>query len=232
MELNKQNIKKICIIVAFGVGLYWLLQNISIIGDTFSTVGSIIFPFILGACIAFVLNIPMTIIEKKWLKDRKSKNGRIKKTRWKRPVSIILSIVIVIGIIALLINYIVPELINVINIFISRIPDTMEYLQTMISDLMNNYSNVGTKIMELEIDFESISNDAIEMLKNLGTSIVSSSFGIVINVLSGIVTFFVAIIFSIYILLNKEKLARQVKKLIYAYFSEEKANGICNFSSG
>ena len=230
MELNKQNIKKICIIVAFGVGLYWLLQNISIIGDTFSTVGSIIFPFILGACIAFVLNIPMTIIEKKWLKDRKSKNGRIKKTRWKRPVSIILSIVIVIGIIALLINYIVPELINVINIFISRIPDTMEYLQTMISDLMNNYSNVGTKIMELEIDFESISNDAIEMLKNLGTSIVSSSFGIVINVLSGIVTFFVAIIFSIYILLNKEKLARQVKKLIYAYFSEEKANRILEIS--
>ena len=67
MELNKQNIKKICIIVAIGVGLYWLLQNISIIGQTFSTVGSIIFPFILGACIAFVLNIPMTIIEKKWL---------------------------------------------------------------------------------------------------------------------------------------------------------------------
>lgn len=230
MELNKKNIKKICIIVAFGVVLYWLLQNVSVIGQTFSAVGSIVFPFILGACIAFILNIPMTIIEKKWLKDKKSKNGRIKKSKWKRPVSIALSIVIVSCIIGLLINYIVPELINVINIFISKIPEAMEYLQTLVTDLMKNYSNVGAKIMGLEIDFESISNDAIGMLKNLGTSIVSSSFGIIISIVSGILTFVVAIIFSIYILLNKEKLARQVKKIIYAYFSEEKANRILEIS--
>lgn len=231
MDLNKKNIKKICVIVAFGVILYWILQNISIIGQVLSTISSIIFPFLLGAGIAFVINIPMSIIEKKWFKDRKNKKQKTVKIKWKRPISIILSIVILFVIIRLLIGYIVPELINVINIFIDQLPDLMKYLQDFVTNIMNSYSNIGERIMGMDINFDDITNEAVNLLKNLGTTLVSSSIGIVISVINGIITFFVAMIFSVYILLNKEKLIVQVKKLIYANFSEKTANRILEIAN-
>ena len=65
MNLDKDNVKKILKIVAFGIIFYWALQNISIFGVFLGRITKILFPFILGSCIAFVLYIPMTIIEKR-----------------------------------------------------------------------------------------------------------------------------------------------------------------------
>lgn len=226
MELNKENVKKIIKIVAFGVVLYWGLQNIAIFGGILGSITKIIFPFILGSCIAFVLNIPMTMIEKRWFKPRKNKKGKLVEYKWKRPISIVISIVIVFGIIAVLIGYIVPELINVINIFIEDLPNLTDHLKEYVEGIMNQYSSIGDKIMEMDISFENISNESINILKNIGSTLISSSLGFVVKLVNGIVTFFIGMVFAVYILLNKEKLGRQVKKLLFAYLSEEKANHI------
>ena len=59
MSWNKNDIINICKIVAFGIILYWALQNIAIIGKVLGIIGTILSPFILGAAIAFIINIPM-----------------------------------------------------------------------------------------------------------------------------------------------------------------------------
>ena len=59
MELNKENIQKIVGIIAFGVGFYWLLNNLTGVGDFIHRFFRLLFPFILGGVIAFILNIPM-----------------------------------------------------------------------------------------------------------------------------------------------------------------------------
>ena len=70
MNWSKKDILNICKIVAFGIVLYWALQNISIIGNAFKGICTILSPFIWGAALAFVINIPMNIFENKVFKSR------------------------------------------------------------------------------------------------------------------------------------------------------------------
>ena len=58
MELNKTNMKKLMILITFGIGLFWLLSNISVITNFISHFINLLFPFILGGILAFILNIP------------------------------------------------------------------------------------------------------------------------------------------------------------------------------
>ena len=63
MEFNQKSIKTLFGLVAFGVLLFWALQNLSLLGSICGTVFSLILPFLLGGCIAFILNVPMRKIE-------------------------------------------------------------------------------------------------------------------------------------------------------------------------
>ena len=70
MKLDKENTRKIIFIVVIAVLLYWGLQNLAIIWNAISTLIHILKPFILGACIAFVLNVIVNLIENKWMKNK------------------------------------------------------------------------------------------------------------------------------------------------------------------
>ena len=96
MKLDKENTKKIIFIVFIGVLIYWLLQNLGMIFVGIKNILNILNPFILGACIAFVLNVIVNLIEKKWIKNKK-RNKII--ARIKRPLSIFLSILILFAVI-------------------------------------------------------------------------------------------------------------------------------------
>ena len=96
MELNKRNIQKIIGIIAFGVGFYWLLNNLNGVGSFVDRLFGLLLPFILGGVLAFILNIPMTKIEN--LIKRKLKNKRFPV----RNISIFLSLVLFLVFISLL----------------------------------------------------------------------------------------------------------------------------------
>ena len=65
MNLDKENTKKIILIVAIGIIIYLGLQNLSNILGSFQGLLKILNPFILGACMAFVLNVVVNLIETK-----------------------------------------------------------------------------------------------------------------------------------------------------------------------
>ena len=96
MNLNKENTKKIIFIIAIGIVIYLGLQNLGTLFGSFQGLIKILNPFILGACIAFVLNVGVNLIETKWLKNRK-KNKIIQ--RIKRPLSIFLAMLILFAVI-------------------------------------------------------------------------------------------------------------------------------------
>ena len=97
-------------------------------------------------------------------------------------------------------------------------------VQSKLEELMVNYPNIVNKINEVKPDWKSIENTLNDFLKDGFTNILSSSVNFIITTISSVVSFVMSIIFAIYMLYQKEKLSKQALKVVYAYFSKEKAD--------
>lgn len=223
MELNQKNMKKLMVLIAFGIGLFWVLSNFSIILGFISHILHLLLPFILGAVIAFILNIPMTKIET-FLKSK------IKKKKSKFPVrtiSITLSLVIFVGIILLISFLLIPELIENIELLIKNIPSFISDIQTWVLDLVDNYPEIQMKVEEVFKDTTNVNNIMVTVLNY----VVNSSLSFITNLISSIFTLFTAVVFAIYMLSQKEYLERGIKKLMYAYMKKEHTDKIMEIAS-
>jgi len=216
MKLKKElsDMKKWIILVLIGVFSFWGLNNIFVIGNIVSKIYKVLFPFILGGIITFVLNIPMTKIENKLKKKIKGKNDII------RALSIIISLFLLILAILFIALLLIPELVENITMLISNIPSLIENLEVFIIDLLDKYPDVQLKIEELFTTTLNISNVVSDLLNYF----ITGSISFISNLVSSFVTIFTSIIFSIYMLSQKEYLLRGSKKIIYACFNKNKAD--------
>lgn len=239
MNWDKKDIVNVCKIVAFGIILYWLLEHIGMLGNIFGTLCNILSPFIVGAAIAFIINIPMTILESKEIslvkkkgKKRRSiviKNniydgGKISKT--KRLLSVLLSIIIFIVIIVGIIFLVIPELINVIADIINYLPQLFNNIKDLIQQVISDYPDVAISLTNIQTNLESFNKEIIKELTTIGTSLVTSSFGVITSTINMILDTVISIIFAIYLLMGKEKIFIRVKKIIYAFCKKELADKI------
>ena len=233
MNWSKKDILNICKIVAFGIILYWALQNLGVIGTAFGALAAILSPFIWGGALAFIINIPMTIFENKVFKTRKKKKAQVEKiSKLKRVISIILSIAIIIAILIGVIFLVIPELINVIsNLVQLHLPRLFIQVRDLTSQAIIDYPQISDALVNLQSNLENISTELIKELTTLGTSIVTSSFGVISSAVSGIFKTVIAIIFAFYILMSKEKLIKNIRRMTYAFFEEKKADRICEIAS-
>lgn len=231
MKLDKENTKKIIFIVFIGVLIYWLLQNLGMIFVGIKNILNILNPFILGACIAFVLNVIVNLIEKKWIKNKK-RNKII--ARIKRPLSIFLSILILFAVIFFVIFLVIPGLISTIDSISSYIPGIATNVQNWLYNMADKYPDINDMIRNINIDWNNLDDETMKVLQEWAGTILSSSINILISIASGITNFVIGLIFAVYILLQKEKLGYQFKKLMKAYLPNrfnEKVLKICAVSN-
>lgn len=224
MESNKKDLKKWIVLVLLIILAYWAINNLNIIGNWIRNILHIIFPFLLGGCLAFVLNIPMTFFEKKILKENNKKKNKKKNKKLVRITSIIFAILVILLVVALIVTLILPKLIDIVNLLIGNIPYYTEQITKIFENYGANITDINTIIKNANIDMNEIKDKIIAQIPTLLTS----SISIVSNIISGIATFLIAIVFAIYILVDKEKLQNQVTKILYAYLNKEKANKIIN----
>ena len=229
MEKDKKDFKNWIILIIILIIGYWSINNLSIVGNLFSNIFNIIFPFVLGGCLAFVLNIPMTFFEKKLLKDKnnKGKKARNKKSKNKklvRIISIIFAIFVIVLVLALIVTLIVPKLVDIVNLLIDNIPYYLQEITKLLEKYGTDITDINSIIQNANIDIEGVKNEIINKIPSLLTSSISLVGGII----SGITTFFIAIVFAIYILMDKEKLQEQATKILNAYVTKEKASKIIN----
>ena len=233
MNLNKKDILNICKIVAFGIILYWALQNLGIIGSALGGFATVLSPFIWGGALAFIINIPMTILENKVFRSKKKKKVQVKKiSKLKRIVSIIISIAIIIAILVGVVFLVIPELVKVIsNLVQIHLPKLFVEVRDLTNEAIIDYPQVANVLTNIQNKLESISSELIKELTTLGTAIVTSSFGVITSVISGIFKAVIAVIFAFYILMSKERLVKNLRRMTYAFLEEKKANKICEIAS-
>lgn len=215
MELSKETKKHLMQVIAFAILLYCGIEHFDVVIAAVRFVLGISMPFLLGGAIAFIVNVPMKKIEKYLF----PKNKKFEK--WRRPAAYLLTLVCIIGILALALVVIIPELGNTVAMLGEQIPVAIKAVQKWLADIPKQYPALAPAIEELNIDWSAVSASVVNFVQSIASSAVSSGVGVFSGIVSGVTTFVIAFTFSIYVLFQKEKLARQGKQVLYALFPDK-----------
>ena len=210
MEWNKQNLRGWLLVICGGVAFYCGLQNLSAVIAACGALLGILSPFLLGGAIAFVLNVPMRAIERHLF-------PQAKRSGFRRPLALLLTLLAVIGVLTLAVCVIGPGVGEAASAIADQLPGAMERLWEQTKTLEQYLPQLEALLSGWEpSDWKSIAQKAASLLQSWGTGIVISGGGFIGGVVSGVSTFVIGLIFSFYILLQKEKLARQGRQVLYA----------------
>lgn len=225
MELSKETKKHLMQILAFAILLYCGIEHFDVVIEAVRFVLGIIMPFLIGGAIAFIFNVPMKKIEKHLF----PKNKKLAKLR--RPAAYFLTLLAVIGVIVLALVVVIPELGNTISMLMAQIPVAFDTAAEWINDMLKEYPALEPAVEELNIDWASVSSSVVTFLQSVGSGLVSSGVGFFSGLISGVATFVIAFVFSIYILFQKEKLQRQVKQVLYALLPKKATEKIISVAT-
>ena len=221
MNFDDKSMKQLRRLILFTIVILIALWNYAIIFGWIRFAFGIIFPFLLGGAIAFVLNVPMNFLEEKifhnkYLKEKKA----VKKLA--RPVSLILTIAIVIGVVVLVMFIVIPELTETVlslgRTIRTFIPDAQRFLE----DLFKDNSEISRWLAGMNLNVDQIVNRAMSFFQNGAGDVLNSTFLAIGSIVSGVTTFVIAFVFACYVLLQKEKLRVQVIKVMYAFMPEKR----------
>lgn len=237
-ELNSKNVKKILLIITYTVLLCFALLNLNVVFKVLGYILNLLKPFIYGFCLAFILNIPLSKFENMFKNKKKVAKGKApakptveKKNTKLRVAGIAFSILIFIGIIFLTLFLVIPEFINTISIFKDNIPEAFENVKEWLKTLMVNYPEITEKITSYQPDWAALESDITKIIKTAATGIIGISIDFVVGLFSGVVNLVMGFVFAIYMLMQKEGLIQQSKRVLRAYLPENKSEKVLRIGS-
>ena len=229
MDLSKVSIKKIRELIVFTALLVVALWKFDVVLGALKTIWDIIFPFVLGGAIAFLTNVPMSFLEKKIFEKVKKKNKIVRKL--KRPISLILTIVLVVGVIALVMFGVIPQLTRTMGTLVTSINDFIPQMQSWIGEFFHNNHEIMNLVDQIEFDPDQAIKWGISLLGNGAGNMMNTTMSAVGSIVSGVATFFIAFSFACYILFQKEKLHVQIRKVFFAFLPRQKADAFLKVCS-
>lgn len=220
MNLDKQTLRSIRLLILFAAVVCLGVINIKEVGAIISFISGIISPFVWGGAIAFVMNIPMRGIERRLLGRWKGKLA----DRFKRTVSIILSYVFIIFVISFVVMTVVPqlgktimEIGNKMPAFFNRVYAELEMIFAENPQIIEYLNNLQPE----KFDWKSIFSNMFAFLKNGVGSMLTSTVSVASSIIGGVANVVIAFIFSFYVLSQKEKLENQGNRILKAYCPEK-----------
>lgn len=223
-SLKNDDVRKYLLVGSLLVLLFWALNNISAIGGYISGLFGLIMPFIVGGVIAFICNVPMRQIERHLFQKTKYQTEKYAAVR--RVCAYVITLVLIIAVITMAMFVVLPELIRTIADLIMVIPQGVSNLQQWLINQLEEYPQLEEQLSSIEIDWSTVLKSTFDFVSNGTKGIITGGIGAVSGIISGFTSFFIGFVFSIYILFQKEKLGRQVKKILFALLSENRAKKI------
>lgn len=219
MKLDRDNLKKIRGLILFTIFVLVAVWNFELLYEGILFLWGVILPFVLGGVIAFIVNIPMNFFERKLFGE--------KQKRWKkvaRPVSLLLTWLVILGIVAIVVLVVLPELGQTILGLGKTIQDFVPEVQKWAIGIFNDNEEIVKMISGIDFKWDELLGNLVDFLKNGAGSVLDTTMEAAKSIINGVTTFFIAFVFSLYVLLQKEKLGEQVKKLMYAFMPEDWRN--------
>ena len=217
MEISKKTLQRIFIGVASCILLYWLLHETERVKNVFTTLETLFAPFIIGAALAFILNVPMRSIER-LLKKIPNPGAR-------RILSIVLTLVALLLVLAFVFYMLIPQVGSTVEALVAQLPVFFKQVQDRFNEYLLEHPDIMewvTANTDLEkLDWNTILQKAGAILGNSLTAIANGAVSAIGSVTGAIVNLVIAIVFSFYCLSRKEILARQGRRVIYSILPEK-----------
>lgn len=222
MELNRECVREIKRLIVFTAVLFLCLWKHQVVFALVGGVFHVIFPFVLGGAIAFVLGVPMSYIEERLFPEYKKKTSRMI-DRLARPVSLIIILFLLLTIIVLVLFVLIPQLGRTLANLGDSIQEFLPRMQKWAGRMFHNNREIMAVINNIDFEWDKIMNMGIRFLKNGAANMLGSTMNVVRGIISGVAAFFIAFAFACYVLLQKERLKIQGKKVLFAFMPRGKA---------
>ena len=222
LEVNKKTLFRIFLGTAGCIILYWLLNERDNVKMVFSAALNILSPFITGGCIAFILNVPMRFFENKLTK--------ITGEGLRRTLALLLTFVAVLIVLGGVFLLLIPQLVETMQLLLPAVSEFAIEVATWINDFLSENPEVMSFFQNPDgsgaIDLAALVQNVFGGLGNGVSTIVQGAVSTIGSVASFAMDLFVAIVFAVYCLFQKETLARQGRKILYAFTKEKFADRI------
>lgn len=193
-----------CILIFIGV------QSIGAITNAISWITTLIMPLILGFAFALILNVPMCFFESHiWSNSQKPFLQKLR-----RPISYIISLILIIGILVGLISLVIPELVDAVKIIVQ---ESIEFINKLNAMDEAEIAELPLGNLFLNTDWNKMFTTLQNWFKNQSGTIMNTAVGTISSFVGGLFNFIISFVFSIYILFSKETLKKQVGRLIRAW---------------
>ena len=222
MQLDKKLIHRIFLCLAGLLFLAWFLTDTQRVQTVVGTVTSLVAPFVMGAAVAFVFNVPMRGVERQ-LSD-------IRRPGLRRGAALILTIGLIVLVIAGVVLLLIPQIQKTVDSLSVRLPQFIMRVGENAVLFLEKHPELKDWVAEhpelTNVDWNTVIQKAFSFLGDSAGTIVDSAFSAIGSVTGAVVDVFISIFFAIYCLTRKEILARQGRRILYSFLPERAGDEI------
>lgn len=241
MKLDRKNVRIILLIITFAVVLYTAAQNLAAIYGAVATVWNVFGVVITGLAMAFVLNVPLKLFENRVFYGM-SEDRRPYVRKMRRPVSLVCALVVTLGVIVILIAVILPQLTATVAEVASQLPNYINSVVQWLKDFLAGFGITVDALEDFSVDWEQVFSDLTTYLKegsanvsesaaSAGSSVVSTVTDVGGSVISTVMNTFLGLIVAVYVLAQKERIGRFMKRCIDAFLPHRASSAISRIAS-
>ena len=222
MQIDKKMMHRLFALVAGSIVFAWLVLDTARATALFQSVWTTIAPFVAGAGLAFVFNVPMRAIEAQ-LHD-------VRNEKLRRTVSMLLTLFFLVLVIMFVVELLVPQMEQTLDSLMERIPSFVERAAANIVVFMDNNPDVKEYVMDItnleQLDWPSILQNILKVVGDSISKLMGGAVNVIGNVTGALVNAVISIVFALYCLANKDVLAGQGRRIAYATLSEKNADRV------
>lgn len=217
MELNKKTIRNIFFGVIGCIVLYWILHETERVTTVFKIAYGVISPFVVGAALAFILNVPMRSIERRL--------SKISNTGLRRAIALVLTFIFILLVLYGVIYLLIPQVTETVETLVGKLPGFFNRVQETVTIYLSDHPELLEWLTAYtdfsSFDWSALIQKAITLITEGLGSVVDTAISTIVNLGTGIFNAVLSIVFAIYALARKEILARQSRRILYSIFPEK-----------
>ena len=222
IKFDKKISRGVWIAIIGFVAAYLLLRETDRVKMVWQFLSSIFSPFVVGALLAFILNVPMRFFE--------GKLSRIKQEKVRRILAIAIMLVVIIGVFAAVMVLLVPQIEDTVENLIKQLPAFLigvgDWLNAFLAKHPQLQEMLGLGAGEVQIEWGALVETVMSALQTSVSGIIGSAVSLVGDLASATINAAFSLIFAFYCLARKETLARQGRKLLYSLLRVNQADEV------
>lgn len=205
-------------LLVFIILFNWSLHNLGVIWNAINFLIRMMMPILVGIAFVFIIGVFVDILEEKIFKYRP---GKDRYNKWRRVMSVLSSVILVIGFLVIVLLILIPQIILALQNLGEQMPNMAKRIEHFIGGFIFKYPEMSHTLGIDHLDSTQITNIVSGFLTDQLPDALSSVVSITSSVFNVVFNLFVGLIIAIYVLLQRERILKGLHRLLYAFTNKE-----------